>query len=223
MAKVLRGKKGPLLTLTEEDLKALGLQEGKEYEITKAKQGIWVVTEKGSENLEYKLLERIKKSKLKDRVEEKFEKSLNEKELKVFEKLLKEGKVKKFKLSDQYTKSVYKLPEEIQDSYSLEKHGFTVLKNEQEAQEYSRTLEREIRAGNVIGIKDFDGSYYILYRPLYEEESTKILKTLEKGKKTIEQICTELELEKELVKGICAFLKEKGEVIEKKPEVYEVV
>lgn len=88
-----------------------------EYEFVKAKPGIWLlvekqVQEKGAEQIakeaiDTHIISLLRRKTLAERVEGKFEKFLDDKELKRFRELVLEGKIEKFRMSEKYKKSVY--------------------------------------------------------------------------------------------------------------------
>ncbi len=103
------------ILLSVREFNELGFDPNKEYGIVKAKDGIWLLTEAGLKKpsnefseVDARIFNLLEKKDLKERVEGKFEKCLNEKELKRFNELLKQGGVIKFKLSKNYTKAIYK-------------------------------------------------------------------------------------------------------------------
>ena len=114
--------------------------------------------------------------------------------------------------------------EENPHDYSLEENGFLILRNEFKARKMSQDLSQQIKNGEIKGIKGFDGMYYIIQMNLLEELSPKLVSVLSKKKETdLEALSKELNLNKDLVKIVCEFLKEDGEVIEKRKGFYRYV
>jgi len=245
MPRLERQGKGFALFLTEEEQKRLGIEEGKELEINRAKQGIWVISEGNREKkalpekneLDVKIFDLLFKKSLSDGVEGKFESFLSEKELARFRELLAEGKIVNFKLSDKYKKGVYKIagekrkesenPEaqekQIQD-YSLEKDGFLVAKNEDRAKRISDDLQEDIREGRIKGIKSFDGNFYIIENDLLEKYREKACDTIrKKNSLALSELARNIDASRMLTRIVCEFLKEDGEIIEKRKELFETV
>lgn len=118
---------GFALVLSEREFNEQGFDPNREYEVLKAKDGLWVLVDKRplkaaaapspaeSEQaaLEGKLAALIRSKSLSERVEGKFEKQLADKELAGFQRMLKEQKAVLFKLPG-YSKGVYKLPDELE-------------------------------------------------------------------------------------------------------------
>ncbi|MGI6589770.1 MAG: hypothetical protein ACOX1V_03870 [Candidatus Iainarchaeum sp.] len=180
----------------------------------------------------------IKKEKLSELVEGRLEERLNEKQKKALSELLKEGVVFVFKLNESYKKGVYKLREETKNSgvkesknfnaieknsedYNLEQDGFLVAKNLGKARALSCEYEGQIKEGMLKGISTFDKNYYLIETDLLEEGIIKILNAFkEKKPLTLEEIAKSINYSKTLTKIICEFLKEEGELIEKRKEQY---
>ncbi len=234
------------ISLSSQEFNDLGLEPAKLYEFVKVKDGVWVMLEAGEQkfevkevdDLEEKVVGLLKQKDLKDKVEGRFEKLLNEKELKKFEEMLKDGKVIKFKLSDKYKKAVYKLVENnsVQTStqienkekpfeeYSLENDGFVVVKNEMRAKRLSDDLKDEIKNGVIKGIKSFDGYFYIIKNDLLEEIQEKVLIEMKKEKTIdLDSLDKKVSFTKTLVRVGCEFLKEDGQIIEKRKGIYQFI
>ena len=241
------------LILTDKEFRDSGLAEGKEFELLKAKDGLLVLSEKPRQprdELAEKVLLLLRKANLSDRVEGRFEKMLNAKELEKFKELLKQKKILPFKLSEQYKHAVYKTPEEIEDweteektprqqgaakekslanepdqsNYSLAKNGFMIVANENEARRLSDSLSARIKDGEIKGMKSFDGPFYIIESSLYKKLSAQVLKSLEQKKNSsCADIAKDIGAGSMAVRVACEFLKEDGIIMEKKKEQYCII
>src|SRR3989344_1183839 len=124
------------LIFSEAECLRLGLDKGKEYELTKAGNGIWVLVEgniaaaknqasmqqqvakqqtpaqppMAIDEMEHKIIGLLRKTTARDRIEGWFEKKLTEEEKKKFGEMLTQGKVVRYKSSEAYRKSLYTLP-----------------------------------------------------------------------------------------------------------------
>jgi len=246
MAKLRQQGSDFSLSLSEREAMELGLEAEKEYELNKARDGIWVLSQKQSEKkepviiepvIDGKIIELMKRKSLSERVEGKFEKLLNEQELIVFKKMLAEGKIIAFKLSDKYKKAVYKIAleknkesestatkEKPIEEYDLEKDGFLVVKNEERAKRLSEELKEEIKQGKIRGIKSFDGHFYIIESSLLEKYSDDTCTVIKANKSILlPELAQKLSVSSLLAKIVCEFLKEDGEIIEKRKESYQLV
>lgn len=233
------------LLLSQEEFNLLGLDPGKEYELHKAKPGIWVLTEKAAAEkkpaaelkesaLDAKIFWLIKSKPLTARVEGKFEKLLNREEAKRLQHMVQEGKVVKFKLSPKYKKAVYKIAEaekkESEDpdaakkdieQYEMQRDGFMVCLNEERAKRISEEMRKQIEEGSIKGIKSFEGYFYIIENGLYNKYREKVLRVIKEEKNVSLQKLKELAgISQTLAKIACEFLKDEGEIIEKRKEQY---
>ena len=244
MVSVEKRDKGVALILTDKELLETALNTDKEYDIVNAQQGAWLLWEKeaGKKDskqveLEEKIIGLIKSKKLSEKVEGKFEEELSKEELPVFKQMLEEGKIIAFKLSEKYKKAVYKLaPEKKKESenfgapkkniedYSLEKDGLMVIKNENRAKKIAYEQKDNIKGGKLKGIKSFDGYSYLIEEALYQRHREHILASMQASKKTtLEALCKSINISKTLGRIAIEFLKEEGELIEKKKEDYEYI
>lgn len=251
MGEITISKKGGeySLGIATKDFEEAELDENKSYEMIKAKKGIWLLLEKEKpkENpLDTKIFSLLKEKDLKDRVEEKFEKFLTKEELGRFKELLKQDKIVAFKLSPKYKKAVYKTKQEIENNtkpsnskkesesntakekapeeYTLEKDGFLVCKNQNQAKALSIQLKEKIEKGEIRGIKGFDGMFYITEDQLYKKYKAKVLSAIQDEKGTNSaKIGEKTEISKVLAKIICELLKDEGEIIEKRKDQFQAI
>ncbi|MFH1391681.1 MAG: hypothetical protein ABIH20_05200 [Candidatus Diapherotrites archaeon] len=232
-----KGKKF-ILSFSDEETKNLKLNKNRNYELTKAKDGLWVLIE-GSENsviddAEKKIIGLLTKLSLSEKVEGTFEKNLKPEDLIKFNQLLKDRKIEKFKLNESYKKAVYQLAgqgkknydnkeKEIQD-YTLEKDGFLVVKNEQRAKALSNELQEQIKEGKIKGTRAFTGEFYIIESELLNSVEKKALKEL-KAQKTSDlgTLSKNTKLTNTILRIAFEFLKEDGQVIEKKKDYYQYI
>jgi len=250
MPELKKREKGFSLDFSAQEVQSLGLSPAREYEVSRAKPGVFLLTE-GKEKkacspekeLEEKLLKKLSSAQLSERVEGKFEESLNEKERDCFKRLREAGGIVPFKLSDKYKKAIYKTKLEIEsnapiakqgwehkpkggivEAFSLEKDDFTVTRNESKARQLSREFSDQIRKKEVFGVKSFGGEYFVIKKELYDKHSQEILKYIgENSPVNADALSDALNLKKPLVRAVCEFLKEEGEITEKRKELYAYV
>lgn len=103
--------------------KELGLNPDAGYDLARARDGIWVLVECRENPLDAKILSKLGKSELKERVEGKFEKLLSREELARLREMLKEGSIIAFRLSPKYKRAVYKTREEIEKNIKIARSG----------------------------------------------------------------------------------------------------
>ena len=244
MAELRRTGNDFALLFDEIEAKKLGLKEFQEYNLFKATNGIFVLVEKQTKKneLDEKLFDLIEQSDLSMRVEGTFEKMLEPEMRKRFNELVSQGLIQKFKLNQGYKKAVYKTKNELEqkpslaqikevnkfeeniEDYSIEKNGYLVIKNELRAKKISEMLREEIQSGKVKGIKSFDSYYYIIQSQLYEELREKLVEKMKQKKEwSLESLVQETNLSKDLIKAVIEFLKDEGEAIEKRKEIYMLI
>lgn len=186
--------------------------------------------------IDSKIFGLLKAKTLSERVEGNFEKLLSKEETSRLNELVKEGKVLAFKLNESYKKAVYKLPEfkkeseaisakdKLIEEYSLEQDGFLIAKNEERAKRLSQELSERIKNGEIKGIKSFDGNYYIVENALLEKYRAKTIGAFKEKKSLyLSEVSKILGISRTLAKIACDFLKEDGELLEKKKDLYQYI
>ncbi len=260
MVKVIDKK----VALSAEELHLLG--EGKEYELIPNQKGVFLLIEKQViaknegkqvcvsvphheeltnplEDEKEQIIGLIKKGKLSELVEGKFEELLNDKQKKALMELITEGEIFIFKLNETYKRGVYRVkeqeanenrskkdsedfnaPEKTLEEYTIENDGFLAAKNTDKARSISYEYEGQIKEGLLKGIRTFEGTYYLLETDLLKMGITKIGNAFEGIKSmTIEELAQKINYSKLLTKIICEFLKEEGEVLEKRKGQYAYI
>ncbi|MEM4359510.1 MAG: hypothetical protein QXT45_03195 [Candidatus Bilamarchaeaceae archaeon] len=103
----------------------------------------------------------------------------------------------------------------------LEQHGY-VIGTSKDLQEIINRHKNEIKAGQIKGLKGFDGKFYIAKTDYFEMMSPLILKQLDK-ERNIEEIAANLRVEPDAVRTVLHILAEAGDVIEKRKGVYAAI
>jgi len=189
-----------------------------------------------------KVLELIASGNLSNLVEGKFEEKLSEKEKKAFEELQKEGKIFVFKLNESYKKGVYRIKEDEPiagekkesenffakekptNEYTLEADGFIIFQGKENAYSASQQFGMQIKEGLLKGIKSFDGNYYLIETRLLGNYIQKIVLVFAAKKNlSAEELAQNINASKQLTKVICEFLKEEGQILEKKKGIYQYI
>ena len=247
MVKAKADDKTKSLVIDAHDFGTLGFPSGKEMEIMKVEEGVWVITQKAIQQpekreekivideVEQKIISYLRSKPFKERVEGNFERLLSKEELLRLRQMIKEGKVEKFRSDPKYKKAVYQAKqiepsrafdnvEKGIEEFSLEKDGFIVVKNEQRAKRLSEELAPRIKAGEVMGTRSFEGTFYIIDSTFYNEKSPKVLERIKELKSAnLETLCRDLSLTPTAAKIICTFLNEEGEILEKRKEFYQYI
>ena len=237
------GKKEELAKLIEKGIEEIEEGESKEKEEAKEKE-YFVPTQE-----ELEVLKKLDSIKYDDRTSKEIEKSFSKREKEVLENLIKKKvvEVRKSKGKELYSiaLSVYnrfllrkkgikigkggevvKVETKNQEKdliSNLEKEGYIVVQTEEEANEISKILENDIRMGNVIGTRGFDKKYYVVLSSFFAKESQKIIELLKNGEATLQEICQKLNFEEQKAKALLTLLLEKGDVIEKRKNLFQLV
>lgn len=200
-----------------------------------------------------KVLKLLQSHKLPDVIEGRFEVLLSAEELTAFQELRAANRIVCVKTNPKYDKGIYReakfesaaalapgvsakpamaskpavhapISEKPVEEYSLIGDGFTVLRSEGAAKVASFDLAERIKAGEIKGIKSFDGFYYIIENALLNKHTPRILALLQQ-KKTIEldELSAQLGIPLVLVRIALEFAKEDGVVIEKKRNLFAYV
>lgn len=110
------------------------------------------------------------------------------------------------------------------EEYSLVSDGFMVLRSDGAAKAASFDLAERIRAGEIKGIKSFDGFYYIVETKLLEKYTSGLLTSLKSKKKDeLSSLALSQAIPPVLARIVLEFAKEDGVVIEKQKNVYAFV
>ncbi|MFH1895347.1 MAG: hypothetical protein ABIJ74_02055 [archaeon] len=247
MAEIRKEKNRFFLQLNEKEQKELGESKSL-FELSKVKDGVIVLTETKEEikketlfdektkQLDEKIFELLAekgKNALPKKVEGTFEKQLNEKELKRFNELLEQGLIEKFKLNESYKKAIYRIVSGKKEkkefdvnsaAKTIESNGFEVIVNENQVKQFCEQFNSEIKENSIKGTKGFDGYFYVIHSDLLEEIRPKILFQLKQAKTvSLKELNEKTALPSELVRGAMEFLKEEGEVLEKRKGLYQII
>ena len=191
--------------------------------------------------LHQKVLRLLKTHKPQDLIEGRFENLLSNEELAAFTELVVRNKIIVYKSSPRFEKGLYReatlnsqinkseskgatirtvLVEKPVEEYSLVNDGFMVLRSDGAAKAASFDLAERIRAGEIKGIKSFDGFYYIIENDLLQKNLSPLLSVLKEQKKMeLVALSTNAALPPVLARIVLEFAKEDGVVIEKQKNV----
>ncbi len=106
----------------------------------------------------------------------------------------------------------------------MNKEGYIVAENDNEAKMISESLSQRIKAGNVLGIKGFDSHYYIFTSEFFDKCNIKIKKCFSNSNKcSLKELSEKTGLNEKVCKGILMFLLEEGDIIEKSNSTYQII
>ncbi len=201
MAFANKREKGVILALSKKESKELGFEDGKRYDVIKAKEGIWLILESQGQQSQ--------------------KQEQNESQAKETSQQAPPKPASQETEHKEKPKADNKKAAEFE---SLEKEGFIVCKSPRDARILSEKFKEEIEKGGIKGIKGFDGLFYIIKGPLYEKHKGKILETIRANKEIGTQgIGEKLSIDRIIARIVCEFLKEEGEIIEKRKEKFQAI
>ncbi len=249
MAEIKKEKGKIFLELNEKEQKELETEKNL-FELNKVKD-VFLLTESEQEIKKenslfdeknqkfdekiFELLSEKGKQALSKKVEGEFEKQLSDKEKQRFEELLKEGLIEKFKLNESYKKAIYRISSKGKkinkknfdinsNAKTIESNGFQVMVNEGQAKNFCEQFAGEIKENQIKGTRGFDGYFYAIDSSLLEELKPKIINALkQQNTVSLSQLNEKTSLPNPLIKGILEFLKEDGEVLEKRKGIYQLI
>jgi len=91
---------------------------------------------------------------------------------------------------------------------------YAIIKSDEAARAFSREHAWEFKRGDLLGVKGFDGKYYVVRASLYSEVLAKIESELSKESLNSKELAERLKLPEELVKAVVEIAKEDGIIYE---------
>ncbi len=101
--------------------------------------------------------------------------------------------------------------------------GFIILEREEEARDASKQLEELIKQQKIIGVRGFDKKFYIVSSNYYDRISRQILPLLAERKLSTSDISSQTNVPEEGVTAVLQILKDKGEIIESRKNLFESI
>jgi antitoxin component of MazEF toxin-antitoxin module len=98
-----------------------------------------------------------------------------------------------------------------------------VLETEGEAKAFSMRFEKELKSGEILGVRGFDKKYYASSTQFFLAKSPLVKNALQKGAQTIEEISGSSGITPLQCICLLNLLREKGEVIEKRKGIYKLL
>jgi hypothetical protein len=171
---------------------------------------------------------------VKDKVEGTFENLLNPNELSIFKQMLKNKEIIIFKLSKKYKKGIYKVFEQKNKNFTpvnysnisfdfFENNNYYIIENNNDAIRFSEKYASKIKNNEIIGVKSFDGNYYVIDYEYYSEIKDKFLSVDLPNNFTLIDVMNKTEFSEEIIKIVLEILKDQGVIIEKRKGIYEFI
>ncbi|GEM_PF-4251824 len=196
-----------------------------------------VLDKGGLDKEEIELLKKLKGIKFSERTGQGLKKSLSKREFEILKKLVKKGvvlymKTGKYKSKggvysisknyySQINEKVGKNKEMVKSDIEreVENKGYLVVKS----LEGLEGIKPKLETGEYVIVKGFDGFYYLIKSQLLSDLGEKIKKLLKNGPMSLAEITAHTRKDKKLVKAVLEVLREAGDIMERKKEVYELV
>ncbi len=162
----------------------------------------------------------------KNKLEGRFEKLLNKKDLAVFKEMVEKKEIVLDKLSNKYKNFFYKVNNKSQSKETMDekfeefkKKEHVIFSQDSLAQKFSQTFTKQLQSGEIRGTKSFDRCYYVVSSSVFDKLSDQILKQFEKDF-TIKEVAEKLKVSEDLIKCVLEILKEECSIIERRKGVY---
>lgn len=166
-------------------------------------------------------------------------KALSEKDKEILKELERKGFVNVFK-GKKYANGVYNIKDSIYPLLTqrdqpkrqrsqqpgqfslLRSQGFLIMNDRNEAFRLSQQLNAEMKSGSVVGIKGFDGKFYIVTRD-YLTKAQRSISSVLNEEMDAPSIASAAKLEADGCIAVLRLMAERGEIIEKKKGVFAPV
>lgn len=108
------------------------------------------------------------------------------------------------------------------DPYGLLGRGFMILADRNEARAMSDRLSDKMKAGAVVGVKGFDGKFYVVTKEYFNKAQSAIAGAL-KEPMDCDSIAAAARLDPDGCRAVLRLMAENGDVIEKKKGIFAAV
>lgn len=105
---------------------------------------------------------------------------------------------------------------------ALFKTGYAVLANNNQAYEFSESLRNAGKNNDVLGIKGFDGKYYVVSKNYFTEMSY-LIKNSVRGEMTVASIAKLCKTDETGSRAVLMLMAERGDAVEKKKDSFALV
>ncbi|MDO8626954.1 MAG: hypothetical protein Q7K42_00680, partial [Candidatus Diapherotrites archaeon] len=122
-------------------------------------------------------------------------------------------------------KPLPQIPQKVEESDAkINSEGYQIIKTQSEAYQLNQDLREELKAGEIKGMKSFDGSYYVVKTSLLQTISEKMRNSFKKQKQQdLEELAKNCNVKTHLARVTCEFMKEDGEILEKKRNLFKYI
>ena len=204
------------------------MMEYDEAEVFQLKEGYLVVPVAVKvKEAELAVIRKLLDMKFESRTPSVIEKEFTEVERILLKELERKGLVNLFR-GKKYPKGIYNInadvyallqePKKSEEPEGLEK-GFMTLKDKNEAYRLSQRFNAEMKNGSIIGVKGFDGKFYVVTKDYLEKSQKDIEKALQ-GEMEGKEIARAARLDPEGCTAVLRLMAESGDILEKKKGIF---
>lgn len=184
---------------------------------------------------ELSVLKKLNEIKFAQRTKEKVRSVLADAEQKILGKLVKKGAVQFYEEGKYKGKGVYSISRDYYSFLSTKKpvsnivnkvfgqQKYMITDSMERAKEVLGQLESEVKEGNVVSVRGFDKKIYITTRETMDTVGSKVVASLENNEMKLGEIASVCGEEEGLIRTVLEILRESGDVLEKRKEVYALV
>jgi len=101
----------------------------------------------------------------------------------------------------------------ITKSQSMTK-DYAILETEEQARAFSRQYAADFKSGRLLGVKGFDGKYYVVRADTYNSVLARIEEVIREHGATVQEIAERIGLDPKLVRAVVEIAREDGIVYE---------
>ncbi|MCD4740262.1 hypothetical protein K8R43_03665 [archaeon] len=226
MVAVIKEGQGLAVRLPDYIIESLSLQDGDEVEFAMVDdKNVKMSKLESVASPELDVLRKLNAIKFSERTKEAVDSKLTDSEKETLKQLI-EKKIVSFYDKGKYTdRGVYSIS---RDYYYLitkkppkeMKCGFYVIDDSYRARELMEEFKPQIKSGDILSVRSFDKKYYFVSADVVNSTGSEIIAVLGEKDAGLEDLAKQLNVDKNLIKAVLEVLRESGDVIEKKKELY---
>ena len=91
---------------------------------------------------------------------------------------------------------------------------YAIIETEEQARAFSRQHAGEFKSGKLLGVKGFDGKYYVVRTDVYNDALARIEDVIRDGGATVQEIAERTGLDQKLVRAVVEIAREDGLIYE---------
>jgi antitoxin component of MazEF toxin-antitoxin module len=232
MSEVFKKGDSMAVLVPEHIAKALDLRNGDSVDFDLLNNELAAFKKRGIADSEIDVLRKLSDIKFADRTKEKVRSVLSDDEQKVLGALVKRKAISYYDEGKYKGRGVYSIsrdyylllsePEKVVKKKVSLADGFRVVGSQAEAEALLSEMGAAIKGGDVIAVRGFDKKFYFVSSDVMNKEGGKITSALAGGEMSLKEIVGKCSLGEGLAKAVIEVLRESGDIIEKRREVYAI-